>query len=928
MLGLMSLASLYAGPQLPEKHPLDETEFDRFVMDNGLRVLLVSDPKLDKAAAAMAIGVGSLTDPEERQGLAHFLEHMLFLGTEKYPDAAEYSNYLRTNGGYSNAYTAGDHTNYHFEVYPFAFEGALDRFSQFFISPLFSQEFTDREKNAVHSEHQKNLENDMRRAFQLRKNHYNPEHPGNHFSTGSLDTLGDIERQEFIDFYNRYYSANQMALSLVAPNSIAEMKQWVQQYFSAIKNQNVERVTYPADFILPSDQFRLIQMEPIKDIRYLSLEFPLSATQANWDARSGSLIGYILGFEGKGSLLSALKDRAWATNLGAGISEVTTDYSSLSISIELTPEGLENYRSVIDIVFGYINLMKNSDYPLDLFNERKTMARLSELYSNKGDGSQRAYTMANQALFYPLELAERVAYYWNEPDESDYFDLLDEITPNKMLALLMAKGVETDQVESIYGTPYKYTEADEAFLAGLDAQTPIAEVTMPEPNPFIPGSVNLIGERPLKILDEKGLMLFYSQDHEFLRPKVAIQFKIRHPESFVTLENTVLKDLYAQCVEEALNEISYPARTAGLAYSVAASTEGLYLTMGGYSESALKLMELILDEMTSLSITEERFSAIRERTLRGLESFSKNDAWQLAREEKRKLFIERYYSPEDRISAVEAATLESVNAFSEKLLSKNYIEALIHGNLSQSQAVETARSVANALQKKKLKRKNVFDNGQLVLDKGAIALRVVDLEVNNSAYWAEYVLGNDDPQTRAATLILGNYISEPYYSEMRTQQQLGYIVSAFAGREEDQQNLYFVIQSGEYTASTLRERSEAFIQSLPEGLSALPEDAFERLRAAAIARIEEKPKSIGEKASQFFELAYELDESFDRNQESLEALASITKEQVVDLLRQAFDPQITSRRLILAFGRDHDKPSGLDSAITDLQEWKEGQDYQ
>lgn len=52
-----------------------------------MRVLLVSDPTTERSAASMSVGVGHMSDPDNVPGLAHFLEHMLFLGTEKYPDA-------------------------------------------------------------------------------------------------------------------------------------------------------------------------------------------------------------------------------------------------------------------------------------------------------------------------------------------------------------------------------------------------------------------------------------------------------------------------------------------------------------------------------------------------------------------------------------------------------------------------------------------------------------------------------------------------------------------------------------------------------------------------------------------------------------------------------------------------------------------------
>ncbi len=116
--------------------PTDTAVFRRFTLENGLRVLLVSDPKFNKSGASLVTNTGQIDDPADREGMAHFLEHMLFLGTEKYPDVADYGNFIKANGGYNNAYTTSDHTNYQFEVRHEAFADALDRFAQFFITVL------------------------------------------------------------------------------------------------------------------------------------------------------------------------------------------------------------------------------------------------------------------------------------------------------------------------------------------------------------------------------------------------------------------------------------------------------------------------------------------------------------------------------------------------------------------------------------------------------------------------------------------------------------------------------------------------------------------------------------------------------------------------------------------------------------------------
>ena len=206
-LWLFFLLCIACEDQSLMKHPLDKSQSKTIVLDNELKVYLLSDPDFNISPASLAVDVGSLENPDNRLGLAHFLEHMLFLGTEKFPDVDEYSSYLKNNGGFSNAYTTTDHTNYQFQVLPDALEGAIDRFAQFFIGPLFTEEYTAREVNAVNSEHQKNIMNDGRRSYRFSQLFAKEGHPEQKFSTGDIETLGDINRTELLDFYDKHYSS-------------------------------------------------------------------------------------------------------------------------------------------------------------------------------------------------------------------------------------------------------------------------------------------------------------------------------------------------------------------------------------------------------------------------------------------------------------------------------------------------------------------------------------------------------------------------------------------------------------------------------------------------------------------------------------------------------------------------------------------------
>ena len=237
-LWLLSLPALTAAAVT--KSPNDPREYESFLLPNQLKALIISDPATDKAAAALDVYVGSSSDPEGWEGLAHFLEHMLFLGTEKYPQAGEYQSFISEHGGRHNAYTSDENTNYFFDVDKNYLEPALDRFSQFFVAPLFTPQYVERERNAVDSEYQARRKDDSSRLFHAWKTVANPGHPFSRFQIGSLKTLVDRSdlklREALIKFYRQHYSANIMTLVVLGKEPLPALKQWVTQKFSAVKN--------------------------------------------------------------------------------------------------------------------------------------------------------------------------------------------------------------------------------------------------------------------------------------------------------------------------------------------------------------------------------------------------------------------------------------------------------------------------------------------------------------------------------------------------------------------------------------------------------------------------------------------------------------------------------------------------------------------
>ena len=148
----------------------DPADYRYVVLANGVRALLASDRRVNCSAAAVDIRVGAFSDPVRLQGLAHLLEHVLFTGSEAFPGES-FGRFLSERGGSSNAYTASEHTNFHFDVPSAHFESALERFVAFFERPLFRESNVRAELEIVQSEHEKNRYNEIWRTNQVRTFH-------------------------------------------------------------------------------------------------------------------------------------------------------------------------------------------------------------------------------------------------------------------------------------------------------------------------------------------------------------------------------------------------------------------------------------------------------------------------------------------------------------------------------------------------------------------------------------------------------------------------------------------------------------------------------------------------------------------------------------------------------------------------------------
>ncbi|CAF4248358.1 unnamed protein product, partial [Adineta steineri] len=503
-----------------KKSDSDSWNYRGLELSNEMLVVLISHPNIDKAAAALDVSIGNLADQKDIPGIAHFLEHMLFMGSSKYPGENEYSKLIEGNGGYSNAFTSGDHTNYYFDINPSLLPEALDVFAQFFISPLFSALSTDRELEAVNSEYEGYLYEDGWRFLQLEKSTSDPQHPYSGFAIGNSESLrttpkqrGIDIRQVLLDFHKVQYSSNRMSLAVLGNQSLDELESLVMKSFNDVPNKKLKQVKYPSDPYGESKRKTICYVVPVKECRYLTINWVIPDHKDLYYCNPESYLSHLIGHEGDGSLLSYLKKLGLATGLVSGERNVAPDFSFFTVDLILTIEGLSRWEEIIYIVYQYITMLRKEGPKEWIFDERKNFNAVRFQFREKERPNYFVRNLAGRMRDYPLTECLSGDYEIREFRPDLIIEELNEyLIPSKMRVFLLSKEFTSiaTETEKWFGTQYKQEYLSEELIKRCETCELIPELHLPKPNEFIPTDFQL-----------------FSKEKHSARPQLPIKIKVK-----------------------------------------------------------------------------------------------------------------------------------------------------------------------------------------------------------------------------------------------------------------------------------------------------------------------------------------------------------------------------------------------------------------
>ncbi|XP_077468560.1 insulin-degrading enzyme isoform X3 [Stigmatopora argus] len=887
------------------RSPEDKRVYRGLEFNNGLKAMLISDPTTDKSSAALDVHIGSLSDPVNIAGLAHFCEHMLFLGTKKYPKENEYSQFLSEHAGSSNAFTSGEHTNYYFDVSHEHLEGALDRFAQFFLCPLFDESCKDREVNAVDSEHDKNLMNDAWRLFQLEKATGNPKHPFSKFGTGNKLTLetrpskdGINVRQELLQFHSAYYSSNLMGLCVLGRESLDELTSMVVKLFGEVENKNVPVPEFPEHPFQDEYLKQFYKVVPIKDIRNLYVTFPIPDLQKYYKSNPGHYLGHLIGHEGPGSLLSELKCRGWVNTLVGGQKEGAKGFMFFIINVDLTEEGLLHVEDIIFHMFQYIQKLRTEGPQEWVFQECKDLNKVAFRFKDKE--RPRGYTSKVTGLLHYFPLNEVLAAeYLLEDFRPDLIEMvLDKLRPEYVRVVLVSKSFDgqTDKAEEWYGTQYKQEGISDETIKKWASADLNGKFKLPIKNEFIPTNFEIYPLEkdspsvPALIKDTAMSKVWFKQDDKFFLPKACLNFEFFSRYLYADPLHCNMTYLLLRLLKDDLREYTYAARLAGLVYGIDSGMNAILLSVKGYNDKQDILLKKIIEKMATFEIDEKRFDIIKEAYMRSLNNFRAEQPHQHAMYYLRLLMTEVAWTKDELRDALEDVTLPRLKAFIPQLLSRLHIEALLHGNITKESALGMIQMVEDTLiehaRTKPLLPSQLIRYREVQVPDGGWYVYQQRNEVHNNCGIEIYY--QTDMQTTYENMLLELFcqiISEPCFNTLRTKEQLGYIVFSGPRRSNGVQGLRFIIQS-EKAPHYLESRIEAFLCTMEKSVEEMSDEAFQKhIQALAIRRLD-KPKKLSAECAKYWGEIISQQYNFDRDNVEVAHLKTLSKDDIMQFYRE------------------------------------------
>ena len=823
--------------------PPNETRiFKSGILANKLKYVIIQDKSDDISHVSMAVKVGSLDEPMEYMGLAHFLEHMLFLGSEKYKNESHFEETLKLNGGSCNAYTGTYETVYFFNVLNkdnHSLKEVLQVFSHFFIDPLFNKSSVEREINAINSEHLKNQNDDFWFTRQVIYNLSKKKSGINRFSTGTLETLGSHDltklREEMIKFYNLYYCSDNMCLTIQS-NSDIDVIEKIIDLFSLIPNKQAKETVQinTGKYDRMNLEYQMIPTNDINEIIYF-WDIPTFNTYLNNCAIN--VIDNIFEYNGINNLKYVLKRKGLATNV---VGTYLEEGIYILKIIMCNCDSIDDIKKINNIVKNYLNFIQDTNWDA-IYKYMIGKYNLNYLYDTKISNS---------------DLVNRISvnlHYYNSRDVYKGSSVI--IKPDIKILRDLVKMLQFDKLNIIYFTKTKID--DEAYLNLIQDKYYLKKYGKLTKT-FIDNKSNkynftidldkkylAIEPSIIKNLDKYSIpslidtRLWYGGSSKFNEPFVYGLIYLSHTHLVNNIENYILTTLSCSILNQYIAEIYSQQFELGYSISFSVSSiDGIVtLSIVGLNSEYTVFFNKVINTIKSIKVEDVIIKLTIDKLKENLININNKSPWEYINYI---IGIEKYkyqYNNNDMIN-----TIDKLLTFDYKVLIAKRIKrishmiglsitTIIYGNINKDIPII-----------KSIELPPVIPLPLLLTDTD---VKHPNKDENNKLVMFSLPCGIFTPNNAAQYIILSLLLEQPTYQFLRTKNQLGYLVKSSLTFDNLNYNISIKVQST-LDIKFIETKMHEFIKWFIEYLDKLDSQLFDKIKDSAIGLLLSKPTNMNE----------------------------------------------------------------------------------
>lgn len=831
----------------PLKGKSDPASYRQITLDNGLRVLLISDERVIQSIAALSVGTGYYDDPKSVAGAAHLLEHVVSKGSARFPDAAEYKQFLADNGGASNASTSALTTTYHFYVNAKEFDGALMRFASQFDSPLLKPKTILHEANAVESEFRLKYTDNYRKYREVLRLAFNREHPYRKFSTGNRATLIENNPKKTItavtEIFDKYYFSENMGLVLFGPQSIEELELMATTYFGRIRSG--KKATIARNFVKPIKKLglnKLIKIKPLTNKRRLSMNYLVPGRYTQGNEGIGKFLSWVIDGKQVDGLEAYLQEKELIYDLKTSLNEIDKAHDLLTIEFRMTPDGLKSADRILSAVYDFFAVLTNpksfkATYQIYRDIQFEKFSRREQSWNRNG-----IRNLSKNLLRTKSGVATSLA---NLPSEFDFdstkiflralaSDQLIMVTQNNLYQIggkhksrgRFKKITQKGLVEPIYNTPFHFVNLNWNYA-------PINDIEFKLPSYPKYFSKSEGGKRNSELqVSKNNKEKEYESSNQInfvINPQSqkkeisiaasgykAISLYWDNPDSANSsnFKNKILNKLLHKRIKHSLASIRDEARDSFISLSTETTDSGIAINLSGYQVSFAQVLKDIIRQIKSCNLTDKELKATYRSLLIELKPRS-TDRLKAKFSNRLKTHFNEVSTSTQNYLILKEVNESQYSTFRETFFDNSRLMIYATRNIDE-QAVASVlgdfaldgsiklKSVLKRVEMTGLFEQKIKDKGNGVLRVSFSNLKPVEAEI--------------------FTQLLAKRIKAPMFHELRTNQQLGYRVSATTKRIAQNTALELYVESPTTDSEDIRDALSSFIKSF---LNDLKKESYE-----------------------------------------------------------------------------------------------------